>query len=59
MVLDPFNGIGSTGYVALRNGRSYTGIELKESYYHAALANLKAAASYQANALPLFAAVSE
>lgn len=59
MVLDPFNGIGSTGYVALRNGRSYTGIELKESYYHAALANLKAAASYQANALPLFAAASE
>lgn len=40
-VLDPFNGIGSSGFVALRNGRQYVGIELKESYYRCARNNLK------------------
>lgn len=46
-VLDPFNGIGSTGHVALKNGRHYIGIELKPSYYRIAAQNLRAA---QANA---------
>lgn len=32
LVLDPFNGIGSTGYQALRMGRKYLGIELKPEY---------------------------
>lgn len=32
LVLDPFNGIGSTGYQALRMGRRYLGIELKPEY---------------------------
>lgn len=40
VVLDPFNGIGSSGYVALRNKRKYVGVELKDSYYQASLANL-------------------
>lgn len=31
-VLDPFNGIGSTGYVALQHQRRYLGIELNENY---------------------------
>lgn len=39
-VLSPFGGIGSEGYVALKNGRKYMGIELKESYYRMALKNL-------------------
>lgn len=43
-VLDPFNGIGSTGYVALKMGRKYKGIELKRSYFDQAVRNLKAAA---------------
>jgi DNA modification methylase len=42
-VLDPFNGIGSTGYVSLQKGRRYTGIELKEAYYRQAAKNLRAA----------------
>lgn len=32
-VLDPFNGIGSTGYIALKHGRKYIGLELKREYY--------------------------
>ena len=50
LVFSPFMGIGSEGYVALQQGRRFTGIELKESYYRAAVANLKAAEnSQQAN----------
>lgn len=32
IVLDPFNGAGTTGLVALNNGRDYIGIDLKEDY---------------------------
>jgi len=42
-VLSPFAGIGSEGYVALEEGRRFVGIELKESYYRNACANLEAA----------------
>jgi DNA modification methylase len=42
-VLDPFNGIGSTGSVALRLNRRYVGIELKESYWRSAIENLESA----------------
>lgn len=40
LVLSPFAGIGSEGYVAIQEGRRFVGIELKESYYKQALANL-------------------
>lgn len=39
IVLDPFAGIGSTNYVALRMRRRTIGIELKESYYKQAVKN--------------------
>jgi DNA modification methylase len=32
IVLDPFNGAGTTGLVALKHGRSYLGIELNPAY---------------------------
>lgn len=32
LILDPFNGIGSTGWQALKMGRRYLGIELKPEY---------------------------
>lgn len=32
MVLDPFNGAGTVGLVAIRHGRNYIGIELKPEY---------------------------
>lgn len=52
VVLSPFGGIGSEGYVAVRMGRRFVGVELKESYYGQMCLNLAAAARMQA---PLFA----
>lgn len=40
VVLSPFMGIGSEGYVALQCGRKFIGTELKESYWRQAVANL-------------------
>lgn len=45
IVLSPFAGIGSEGYVALEEGRRFVGIELKDSYYAQAEKNLFEAAS--------------
>jgi DNA modification methylase len=42
-VLSPFMGIGSEGVVSVEMGRRFVGIELKESYYKQAVANLKSA----------------
>lgn len=42
IVLSPFAGIGSEGYVALEHKRRFVGVELKESYYRQACANLAA-----------------
>ena len=39
-VLSPFAGIGSEGYVAVKQGRRFVGIELKGSYFAAAVKNL-------------------
>lgn len=43
VVLDPFSGIASTGYEALKMGRKYVGVELKESYYNLSVKNLQQA----------------
>ena len=43
IVLDPFDGIGSTGYQALKMGRRHVGVELKKSYFEQAAANLRLA----------------
>lgn len=37
-VLDPFNGSGTTGIVAIRNGRKYIGIDLNQKYIDLAYA---------------------
>jgi len=42
-VLDPFNGVGSTGYEAVRRGRKYIGVELKPSYWKTSIINLQEA----------------
>jgi len=42
-IFSPFAGIGSEGYVALEEGRKFVGVELKETYWRQAVANLDAA----------------
>lgn len=42
LVLSPFAGIGSEGYVAVKHGRRFVGIELKASYWATAAENLRA-----------------
>jgi hypothetical protein len=42
LVLSPFMGIGSEGVVAIEEKRSFVGIELKDSYFKQACANLDA-----------------
>jgi DNA modification methylase len=53
LIFDPFNGIGSSGVIALEMGRRYVGSELKKSYYDQAKLNLEIAASKK-NQLSLF-----
>ena len=45
VVLSPFAGIGSEGYVALQQKRRFVGVELKDSYYRVACRNLDHAAT--------------
>lgn len=51
VVLSPFMGIGSEGFVALKQKRKFVGIELKDTYFSTAAKNL---ASAEANAVSLF-----
>lgn len=52
-VLSPFAGIGSEGYVSIKQGREFIGCELKPSYFKAATGNLRRAEEAQ-GALTLF-----
>lgn len=45
VVFDPFGGIMSTGYQAIKMGRRFVGMELKESYYKVGVNNLEMAIS--------------
>lgn len=45
LVADPMSGIGTTGYVALKQGRRFVGIELKPEYWQQAVRNLRLAAT--------------
>lgn len=58
IVLSPFAGIGSEGYVAINKGRRFIGAELKRSYFDQAAANLRHAAhiAFQPN---LFGSMAE
>ena len=56
VVLSPFAGIGSEGYVSLQMGRRFVGVELKKSYYDHASKNLKMANRATQD---LFAAIEE
>jgi hypothetical protein len=41
LVLSPFMGIGSEGFLAIKFGRRFVGCELKESYFNLAVSNLR------------------
>lgn len=47
LVLSPFAGIGSEGYMAIRMGRRFIGAELKPSYFRIACDNLRKAKTMQ------------
>jgi DNA modification methylase len=51
LVFDPFGGIGSTGYEALRWGRRFLGIELKPEYFEVACRNLATAETLNGQSL--------
>lgn len=53
LVLDPFAGIGSTGYEAIRHDRHFVGCELKPSYWQLAVRNLRDAEA-QSHGMTLF-----
>lgn len=57
LILSPFMGIGSEGYVSLKFDRRFVGIELKESYFNNAVKNLSSVVQ-QSNLFAL-AGVSE
>lgn len=48
LVFSPFAGIGSEGYIALKHGRRFVGIELKASYWKVACENLRNATAQMA-----------
>lgn len=52
VVLSPFGGIASEGFCAIRSGRKYIGIELKESYWNVGKKNLSSAESSIGNDQP-------
>ena len=54
-VISPFAGIGSEGYVSLREGRRFIGAELKRSYYEQACRNLHEASAEGRRQQELFA----
>lgn len=47
LVLSPFAGIGSEGYVSLQMGRRFVGFELKPSYFNCAVKNLQSVESHK------------
>lgn len=51
IVLSPFMGIGSEGYVSLEMGRKFIGVELKKSYFDQARRNLIGVMTNQAQDL--------
>lgn len=58
LVLSPFMGIGSEGYMAIKHGRRFVGTELKRSYWDVAVKNLKQAEVSAGQQMDMFAEVT-
>lgn len=54
VVLSPFAGIGSEGYVAIEERRQFIGAELKATYYRQACRNLEAAITRRSQGVMMF-----
>ena len=52
LVLDPFNGSGTTGVVAIMNGRHYIGTELNPEYFE--MSRRRILAAWESITIPLF-----
>jgi DNA modification methylase len=59
LVFSPFMGIGSEGHEAVRLGRRFAGIELKENYWRVAARNLREAETKKARLTLFDAAVNQ
>lgn len=57
-VLSPFAGIGSEGFVSVKRGRRFVGVELKPSYYRAGVRNLRRAEN-ESRPLDMFTTLTE
>jgi DNA modification methylase len=57
VVLSPFAGVGSEGFVALDEGRKFIGIELKPGYFSTAIKHLESAEAYAGAQGGLFDAI--
>jgi len=53
IVLSPFMGIGSEGFISIKTGRRFVGVELKESYFNQSVKNLERAV-FEVNQSSLF-----
>jgi DNA modification methylase len=58
-VLSPFAGIGSEGYVSLKQGRRFVGVELKPLYARTAAKNLLRAEKESGSQIGLFSEIEE
>lgn len=47
VIFDPYSGIGSTGYMAIKTGRRFVGSELKTAYFNQAVKNIESARNDQ------------
>ena len=56
-VLSPFAGIGSEGFVSVKQGRRFVGVELKPAYWRAGVRNLRRAEN-ESKPLDMFAGVA-
>lgn len=57
-VLSPFAGIGSEGFVSVKQGRRFVGVELKPSYYRAGVRNIRRAEG-ESKPLDMFALMAD
>jgi hypothetical protein len=58
IVLSPYVGIGSEGYISVQEGRRFVGGELKRSYFDLAVRNIKSADPKQSQQVTMFGSMS-